>query len=261
MMNNGVNKRFGSMLKVDLRRMMVSRLTYIMLGIALVCPILILVMTTMMDGTTSVDPHSGAVTTIEAFDSVWQAISSPSGSAMTMDLTGMCNINLMYFAAGVWICLFVSQDFSSGYAKNLFTVRAKKTDYVASKTLVGVILGSLMILLWLLGSVLGGAVSGLSFDTMGAGVLGVFMCVLSKIALMAVFVPIFLAISVAAKSKAWLSICCSLGGGMLLFMMIPMLTPLDSNAMNFVLCLGGGIMFSFGLGAISNTILKKTSLV
>lgn len=260
-MKSSFSKRFASMLKVDARRIAVSRLTYIMLGIALLCPVLILVMTTMMDGTTSVDPQTGVVTTIEAFDSVWQAISSPSGAGMSMDLTGMCNINLMYFAAGVWICLFVSEDFRSGYAKNLFTVRAKKTDYVASKTVVGFVLGALMLLCWLIGSFIGGAVAGLPFDTMGAGSFGVFMCMLSKIALMAVFIPIFLVISIAAKQKVWLSICISLGGGMLLFMMIPMLTPLDAGVINFVLCLAGGVMFSLGLGAISNTVLKKTALV
>ena len=249
------------MLRVDIRRIFVSRLTYIMLLIALVCPILILVMTTMMDGTTTVNPQTNQVTTIEAFKSVWQAISSPSGAGMTMDLTGMCNINLMYFAAGVWLCLFVSEDFRSGYVKNLFTVRAKKTDYVASKTVVGIILGSAFILLWILGSLIGGAVSGLSFDRMGASPFNIIMCVISKLCLMAVFIPIFLAISVATKQRAWLSICLSLGGGMLLFMMIPMLTPLDAGMMNALLCLAGGVMFSVGLGAISNLVLKKTALV
>ena len=180
---------------------------------------------------------------------------------MTMDLTGMCNINLMYFAVVVWICLFVSEDFRSGYAKNLFTVRAKKTDYVASKTVAGLMVGTMFILLWIVGSLIGGAVASLPFDTMGANYFNIVMCIISKIALMAVFVPIALAISVAAKQRAWLSICCALGGGMLLFMMIPMLTPIDAGVMNAVLCLAGGAMFSFGLGAVSNLVLKRTALV
>ena len=249
------------MLRVDLKRFFISRLTYIMLAIALVCPILILVMTTMMDGTVTVNPQTGIETEIQAFDSVWQAISAPSGAGMTMDLTGMCNMNMMYFAAAVWICLFVSEDFRSGYAKNLFTVRAKKTDYVISKTIVGILGGTLMLLLWIVGSLLGGAVSGLAFDTMGASGFNIFMCIISKIALMGVFIPISLAISLAAKQRSWLSICLSLGGEMLLFMMIPMLTPLDAGVMNALLCLAGAAMFSVGLGAVSNLVLKKTALV
>ena len=40
-----------------------------------------------------------------------------------------------------------------------------------------------------------------------------------------------------------------------------MTTPLASTFMNVVLCLVGGILFSVGLGAISNNILNKSSLV
>ena len=84
---------------------------------------------------------------------------------------------------------------------------------------------------------------------------------LSKIMLVAVFVPIYLVMSVVAKQRLWMSILLSLMVGMLLFMMIPMLTPLNATAMNVVLCLAGGVLFAIGLGAISNVILKKTSLV
>ena len=52
-----------------------------------------------------------------------------------------------------------------------------------------------------------------------------------------------------------------LGGGMLLFMMVSMITPLGSTIINVVLCVAGGALFAFGLGAISKVVLKKTSLV
>ena len=85
--------------------------------------------------------------------------------------------------------------------------------------------------------------------------------ILKTFALMLVFVPIFTAISVAAKERTWLSILASLGGGMLLFMTVSMITPLDSGALNLLLSLAGGALFSVGLGAVSNIILKKTRLV
>ena len=53
----------------------------------------------------------------------------------------------------------------------------------------------------------------------------------------------------------------SLGGGMLLFMTVSMITPLSSTLVNVALCGVGGILFAFGLGAISNIVLKKTSMV
>lgn len=257
------SQRLHTMMTVDFRRMFTMPMLYIMIGIAFVMPILILVMTTMTAGSTMVDPQTGVETTMEAFTNTWQAIatSSSDGMAMGMDLTGMCNINLMYFMAGVYVCLFVADDFRSGYAKNLFTVRSKKTDYVASKTIACFVGGALMLLAFFVGTVIGGAAAGLPFDLGEAGVSGLVMCMLAKVFLMAVFVPIFLTMSVIAKQKSWMSILLSLFAGMLLFMMIPMMSPLDAGVMNVGLCLVGGAMFSFGLGAVSNLILRKTNLV
>ncbi|MGN1119118.1 MAG: ABC transporter permease, partial [Oscillospiraceae bacterium] len=205
--HNSFGRRLKSMLRVDFRRMFTMPLIYIMLGICLAVPILILVMTTMLDGSVSVDPNTGAETTIEAFENVWQIIGTVSGegSDMSMDMMGMCNINLLYFGAAVLVCLFVSEDFKSGYAKNLFTVRAKKTDYVISKTLVCFVGGALMIITFFIGAIIGGAVAGLPFDAGAAGVGGIVMCMISKLLLIAVFVPIYLLVSVAAKQKTWLS--------------------------------------------------------
>lgn len=260
---NVFGKRLKSMLAVDFRRMFTMPLIYIMVGSCLVIPILILVMTTMMDGSVSVNPQTGVETVIEGFDNTWQIIGTVSGegSAMSMDMTSMCNINLLYFMVAVLVCIFVSEDFRSGYAKNLFTVRAKKTDYVISKTLVCFVGGAFMFLAFFVGAMLGGAISGLPFDMGTVGVSGILMCMLSKVLLVAVFVPIYLVMSVVGKQKLWFSLVGAFGISMLLFMMIPMLTPLNATVMNVVLCLSGGIAFSVGIGAISNAILRKTSLV
>ena len=48
---------------------------------------------------------------------------------------------------------------------------------------------------------------------------------------------------------------------MFMFMMIPLMTPLNANLMHVILCLAGGVTFGVGLGAVSNVILKKTNLV
>lgn len=263
--SNSFSKRLKSMLSVDFRRMFTMPLFYIMVGISLVIPILIFVMTTMMAGATTVNPSTGVETTIEGFENVWQAIGTVSGesagAAMSMDLTSMCNINLIYFLAAVLVCLFVSEDFRSGYAKNLFTVRSKKTDYVISKSLVGFVGGVCMLLAYFVGAMIGGAIAKLPFDLGIANVGNVVMCLLSKTFLMAVFVSIYLVMSVVAKQRAWLSMVLSLGSSMLLFAMVPMITPLDAGILNGGLCLAGGGIFSVGMGAISNVVLRKTSLV
>ena len=118
-----------------------------------------------------------------------------------------------------------------------------------------------MILAFFVGSLLGGAIAGLPCDMVGFGIVELVMCVLSKMLLVTVFVPIYLIMSVAAKQRLWLSLILSFMVGMFLFMMIPLLTPLNATALNVLLCLAGGALFGIGLGAISNLVLKKTSLV
>lgn len=267
---NTFGKRLRSMLKVDFKRLFLSRAFYIIVASCLVAPILILVMTTMMDGSVSVNPQTGEETVIEGFDNVWQIIGSVSDpdasnggdmSAMSMDIVSMCNINMLYFAIATLVCIFVADDFRSGYAKNLFTVRAKKTDYVASKTLVMIFGSAMMILAFFVGSLVGGTVSGLSFEMVGFDLVNLVMCILSKMVLVSVFVPIYLLMSAFAKQKLWMSILLSMMVGMFLFMMIPMLTPLNATVFNVLLCAVGGVCFGTGLGALSNLILKKTSLV
>ena len=220
-------ERLDSMFRVDARRMFGTPLFWICLGIAFVIPVLVLVMTSGFGG------EGGAM-----FTNTWQIIGSESASlgammagmggamgggeasaaagAGMMDMTAMMNINLMYFMMAVFVCLFTAEDFRSGYAKNLFTVRARKTDYVASKTIIGFIAGALFLIAFFIGGVVGGSVAGLSFELGAAGVSGLVMCMLAKIFLTAVFVAIFLLMSVIAKSRSWMSICLSLFGGMLL---------------------------------------------
>ena len=130
-----LSKRFISMIKVDFRRMFTMPLYYLMVGISIVIPILILVMTTMFGGETE---------GMTSFSDVWKIIGSVSESMTKnspsmsgeIDMLAMCNIDMMVFAVGVLVCLFINQDFKSGYIKNLFTVRSSKVDYVLSKTLV-----------------------------------------------------------------------------------------------------------------------------
>lgn len=267
----GFGKRMKSMIRVDMRRMLRSRLFYILLACALLVPVVMTVMLTMMDGTIPTDPQTGLPgEPMEGPEYVWESIGTlPAEGAQSadaamggMDVMAMCNINMAFMGVAVFVCLFISDDFRSGYSKNLFTVRSKKSDYVISKTLAGTVCGVLMLIAYFIGAMLGGAVSGLSFELIGGlGIGNIIMCMLAKSFLMLVFVSIFVAISVAAKQRAWLSVCGSLGGGMLLFMTVGMITPLGSTAINVMLCLAGGLLFALGLGAISNLILKKTCLV
>lgn len=264
-------KRLTSMIKLDFRRLFTSSFFYIIIGTCLIIPILILVMIKMMEGTPMTDQYGNAIldefgnpVLMEGFKNVWQMLGSVSGGssqAMTMDITSMCNINMMFFAVTILISMFISQDFRSGYVKNLFTVRSNKVDYVISKTLIGFVGGTIMILVFFIGSLIGGAIASISFELVDVNVINIIMSLLSKIGLVLVFASIFVMMSIVGKEKLWLSLLGGLGIGMLMFMMIPIVSPLNATPIHVVLALVGGSMFTFGMGAITNIILKKTRLI
>ncbi len=262
-MKNCFLQRLGSMLKVDFRRMFKSKTFYILIACALVIPILMTVMMTMMDGSVSVNPQTGEESIMHGPENTWQNIGTlPGGEAMGgNEIFMMCNINMMFMLVAVFICLFISEDFRSGFAKNLFTVRARKGDYVASKTISGFACGAFLLIAYFIGTMLGGGISGLPFDLHGLTTGNIAMCMAAKLFLMLVFVAIDVIVSVAAKQKTWLCLCGSLGAGMLLFMMVSLITPLGSTLLHVIGCLAGGVLFSGGLGVLSNRILNKTSLV
>lgn len=253
--------RLTTMLKVDFKKMFTSSPFYIMTFISLMVPILVIIMTSMVGGNVTIDPNTGEETIMESFKNVYQAIGSLSNASMSMDITSMCNINMVYFIVAIFVCLFVASEFRSGYVKNLFTYRAKKDDYIVSKTIVCFIAGVIMLLIYFIGSIIAGKIMGLSFEMEGFNTFNLIMCIIAKVGLCSIFVALPLLASVIAKEKTWLSISLSLGMGMLLFMMIPMLTPLNSSLMNAFMCLIGGAIFATGIGAISTLVLKNKSIL
>jgi ABC-type transport system involved in multi-copper enzyme maturation permease subunit len=263
--------RLISMIKLDFRRLFTSSFVYIIIGSCLIVPILILVMTKMMEGSPMTDQYGNAILDefgnpilMEGFKNVWQMLGTVGGAetAMSMDLTSMCNVNMVFITITVLISIFVSQEFRSGYAKNLFTVRSNKTDYVISKTLIGFIGGMVMVISFFVGSLLGGAISGISFEFPNDVTLtNIIMCLLSKLGLVSVFASIFVLTSIIGKDKLWLSLVCGLGISMLLFMMISIVSPLNATLVNVILSFIGGLIFSIGLGTASKAILDKSRLV
>ena len=265
-----LKKRLSSMISLDFKRLFISKFFYIIIASCLIAPILILVVTKMMEGSPMTDQNGNVIldqfgnpVLMEGFKSVWQMLGSTSSSnaGMTMDLVGMCNINMVFFAISVLVGIFISSEFRSGFGKNLFTLRSNKKESIISKTFVCFIGGASMIISFFIGSLIGGAITNLSFDLVDINLLNVIMCLLSKVGIVLVFTSIFVLASVISKERLWMSLVAGLGIGMLLFMMIPIISPLDATIINVVLSLVGGIMFSIGLGAISNFILKKIRLI
>ena len=245
-------QRIKSMLSVDFYRLFHTPLFYIMLIVSSLIPALVLTMT-----------GANEMPDAQTFTNVWQVIESISGAnsgAGLMDLATMCNINMVFIFVAIMISIFVSHDYSSGYNKSIFTVHPKKVDYVISKSIVGFISGACMILSYVFGAMVAGLLAGLSFSLGSANILTVLNCLLSKICLMGVFVPLYITVAVFFKQKLWLSILGSFMVGILFYPIAMMTAPLNSTFLNLIMCIAGGILLGLAFGALSTLILNKRDL-
>jgi hypothetical protein len=252
--------RVRSMLKLDFYRLFHTPAFYIMLLIAAIIPALIMT-------SSGVDPNAAgtaventvAAAPVTEIENAWQLVESTRGTASEYNMMNMgafANINMLYIFAGLLMSIFVAHDYSSGFAKNIFTVHARKVDYVISKTAIGIFGGMGMIVTYLIGTVAAGITTGKAFDV---NVGGLVMCLLSKVFLMGLFCSLFLAISVFFRSKLWLTIVCTFLFGMMLYPTASVAT-LGSTVMTVLVSLVMGIVGAVVIGFISSLILNKRDL-
>ena len=253
--------RIKSMLKLDFYRLFHTPAFYIMLAIAAIIPAMII-------GTAGLEtPESGnsgysAAPSAPAivFTNAWQLIESTGGSAVAdnpLDFAGFANINMLFIFAGLLMSIFVAHDYSSGFVKNIFTVHAKKIDYVISKSAVGIFGGAGMIATYVLGTVIAGLLTGKEFDVNTGGLI---MCLISKLFLMGIFCSLFLGIAVFFRNRLWLTIIFTFLLGMMLYPAASVAT-LSSTAITALMSLMAGIIGVIAFGAVSAFILRKRDLV
>jgi hypothetical protein len=237
------------MLKMDFYRLFHTPALYIMLLIAAIIPAMVL----------STSGSGNAQSPSVEMTNAWQIVEIlPGGvSGSVSDFGSFANINMVFIFAGLLLSIFVSHDYSSGFVKNIFTVHSRKMDYVISKSLIGIFGGAGMIITYVVGAVVVGIFMGKSFEV---NIAGLVMCLLSKMFLMAIFVSLFLAISVFFKSKLWMTIVFTFLFGMMLYPAASVAT-LGTTAAVMIGSLVAGIAGAVGIGAISSLFLKKRDLV
>ena len=251
--NPKFTKRIKSMLRLDFYRLFRTPIFYIMVVVAACIPALVLGMGGMAN------PQTGETGIV--FDNVWQMIEAHSGStAGLMDFSGMANINMLFIFAALLISVFVAHDYSSGFIKNIFTVHANKSDYIVSKTLVGLFGGLCMIVSYTLITIIVGAIMGKSFSLGDANVGNLLLCLLSKAFLMGLFVPLYLSFAVLFKQRLWLTIIATFAAGIVFYPIAGIAVPLDSTFLTLLMTTGIAMAGFFGIGALSTLILKKRDL-
>ncbi|MCL2688157.1 MAG: ABC transporter permease [Methanobrevibacter sp.] len=241
--------RLKPMIKMDFYRLFHTPIFYIMIVVAGIIPALVLTMVGAVE-------EGGAT-----FTNTWQVFEGQSGNtAGLMDFSNMANVNMVFIFAAILISIFVAHDYSSGFVKNIFTVHAKKSDYVVSKSIVGIFCGICMILAYFIVTIIVGGIMGKSFDLGNATVISVIICLLSKMVLMGIFIPLYLCVAVLFKQKLWITIVFTFVVGILFYPVAAIAVPLDASFVVLMMCTVAAIIGSIGIGFLSSMILNKRDL-
>lgn len=160
-------ERLKGMLGVDFYRLFHTPMFYIFLCIAAIIPAMILSMTGMPgpDGTAA-----------PMYTNTWQIIAADTPLYVVSDIAEYANMNMVFIFGGIMVSVFIGHDYKSGYVKQLFTTHSKKQDYMMSKSIVGAFSMACMCITYIVGSVIAGALVGMSFEvnigSLAAAVLG-----------------------------------------------------------------------------------------
>ena len=147
-------KRIKGMLGVDFYRLFTTPLFYIFLAIAAIIPAMVSAMTTMAG------PNGEE---IQLYSNVWQIIAASESLYVIRTIADYANMNMVFIFGGIMVSIFIGHDYKSGYVKQLFTIHAKKQDYMISKSLVCAFAMACMCLTYLIGGTVGGLL--VDYDT------------------------------------------------------------------------------------------------
>lgn len=186
----------ANLLKMDLYRLFRRKTLYVML-VAMSAMILSMLFLA--------DP---AMLTISSILGVMNGVSMDNfmsaGSGLGLSYTLMC----------IMLSFFVCDDFSSGFAKNIFTVHAGKFDYISSKIISMMVASAILMIVSLVESLVFCMISGVAIGSIG----GVIIFWIEKWLLTAPFAAaiLFLNLWVRNKGLGFLFACLLGTGGLVM---------------------------------------------
>lgn len=133
-------KRVRNLFRMDLHRMLHGKAFYVMIGITIFIPIMML---TQMSGVRDITMFIGS-----------DVISSGSFGA------GM-NLSMLNILTGMLLSIYIGREYTTGFIKNIITAHANKYDYLVSKALIALICNIVFIAVYLITLFVLGAVMGL----------------------------------------------------------------------------------------------------
>ena len=148
-------KRIKGMLGVDFYRLFHTPMFYIFLLISALISAMVLGMTGL--------PSPDGGESIPLYTNAWHIVAADTPLYVVRDIADYANMNMVFIFGGIMVSIFIGHDYKSGYVKQLFTTHAKKQDYMISKTLVGAFSMACMCITYLLGGIVAGLFTRLSF--------------------------------------------------------------------------------------------------
>lgn len=132
------------------------------------------------------------------------------GVSVNNFMSAASGLGLIYTLMSIMLSFFVCDDFSSGFAKNIFTVHANRFDYIVSKILSMTVASGVLMLLSLIESVGFCMISGIAVGSVG----GIIVFWLEKWLLSAAFAAAILFVSLLVRNKGLgFLFACLLGTG------------------------------------------------
>ena len=256
--------RIKGMLSVDFYRLFHTPLFYIFIAIAAIIPAMII-------GTTgSADSQTSAI-----FTNTWHAIAVEKPLYVIENIGQYANMNMVFIFGGIMVSIFIGHDYKSGYVKQLFTTHAKKQDYMMSKTLTCAFAMVCMCGTYFVGTVLAGALVGLSFKVN----FGSLVCaLLGKMIMSLGWASLYVFLNIIFRKHFWISIASSFffGTGILIIGAAAVLgnsavlniflygssvyACLTSNFVSVLVCLACSLVWSVVYNVLGTIILNKSDV-
>lgn len=149
-------KHTRDLIKMDLRRIFRTQPFY-WLMLCAATMVMVVFMTGVDESTTLtglIGPHTAG-----AFD----------------PMTSMMGISIVPLFAMIAFVLNIGGDFSTGFAKNIFTFHSNKWEYIISKVVLGTVISALYILFYMAGFLIVGMVMGIPWGAVSVGEIILFV--------------------------------------------------------------------------------------
>jgi len=263
--NPSFYKRLKSMLSVDFYRLFHTPMFYIFLAIAAIIPAMVL-------GTTGMDGIENAT---KLYTNTWQIIASSSPLYVVNSIADYANMNMVFIFGGIMISIFIGHDYKSGYVKQIFTTHAKKRDYIMSKSLVGAFSMASMCITYLIGSMLAGLFTGMSFEV---SITSLIIAILGKMIMSLGWASLYAFINIILRRYFGISILSSflLGTGIIIIGASTIVgnssilniflygssvnACLSSNILTLIICAVVSIFWTIIYNLVGSYILSKSDV-